>query len=126
MLRRLLWLLPAVLAVTPVFAGDWPQFRGPTAQGLADEQPVTEGANVRRLIALDARDGQLKWKKDRSGKASRNFSFSTPLVITVGGKKQIVSPASGMVGAYDPRTGDEIWKVTYDGYSVIPRPVYGH
>ena len=30
------------------------------------------------------------------------------------------------VEAYDPRTGDEIWKVTYSGYSVIPRPVYGH
>jgi outer membrane protein assembly factor BamB len=86
----------------------------------------TDGARVRQVIALDVRDGQVKWKKDRSGKAARAFSFSTPLVITVGGKKQIVSPASDMVAAYDPATGEEIWKVTYSGYSVIPRPVFGH
>src|SRR5262249_44760020 len=86
----------------------------------------TDGADVRRVVALDAKDGQVKWKKNRSGKASRNFSFSTPLVITVNKKKQIISPASDMVAAYDPATGDEIWKATYKGYSVIPRPVYGH
>ena len=28
--------------------------------------------------------------------------------------------------AYDPKTGDELWKVRYDGYSLLPRPVYGH
>ncbi len=31
-----------------------------------------------------------------------------------------------MIGAYDPDTGREIWKATYNGYSVIPRPVVGH
>ena len=32
-----------------------------------------------------------------------------------------------MVGAYNPDTGAEIWKVTYgDGYSVVPRPVTAH
>lgn len=86
----------------------------------------TDGASVRQVVALDAKDGKLRWKKARSGKASRNFSFSTPLVIKVGDKKQIVSPASDMVAAYDPATGAEIWKVSYSGYSVIPRPVYGH
>src|SRR5262245_13506217 len=86
----------------------------------------TDGANIRQVVALDAKSGKLKWKKDRSGEPDRNFSFSTPLVIDVGGKKQIISPASDMVAAYDPATGDEIWKATYTGYSVIPRPVYGH
>ena len=28
--------------------------------------------------------------------------------------------------AYDPDSGKEIWRVRYDGYSVVPRPVYGH
>jgi len=31
-----------------------------------------------------------------------------------------------MIGAYDPNNGKEIWRVTYDGYSVVPRPVVGH
>ena len=31
-----------------------------------------------------------------------------------------------MIGAYDPVNGKEIWRATYDGYSVVPRPVIGH
>ncbi|MEQ1854621.1 MAG: PQQ-binding-like beta-propeller repeat protein, partial [Chthoniobacteraceae bacterium] len=55
------------------------------------------------------------------------FSFSTPLAITVGGATQIILPGSGFVGSYDPRDGREIWRATYgDGYSVIPRPVFAH
>src|SRR5204862_2808699 len=52
--------------------------------------------------------------------------FSTPLVIDVKGQKQLVSPGSDEVSALDPKTGKEIWTVNYTGYSVIPRPVYGH
>jgi outer membrane protein assembly factor BamB len=85
-----------------------------------------DGGDERFLAALDAATGKLRWKKERSAPAGRKFSFSTPLVITVKGKKQIISPGSDMVGAYDPATGDEIWRVRYNGYSVIPRPVFGH
>src|SRR5262249_59834999 len=53
-------------------------------------------------------------------------SFSTPLLIEVQGRKQLISPGSDVVCAYDPATGREIWRVRYTGYSVIPRPVYGH
>jgi outer membrane protein assembly factor BamB len=86
----------------------------------------TDGATERLLVALDAGTGKVRWKTKRSGKAARkNFAFGTPLVITVGGKKQIISQGSNMVGAYDPQTGAEIWRVRYTGYSVIPRPVFG-
>lgn len=86
----------------------------------------TDGASARAVVALDAKTGKLRWRTQRSGTAGKKFSFSTPLVIEVAGKKQIVSPGSDMVGAYDPVTGSEIWKVRYTGYSVIPRPVFGH
>jgi outer membrane protein assembly factor BamB len=85
-----------------------------------------DGADKQFLAALDRNTGKLLWKTDRKNEAERKFSFSTPLLITVKGQQQIISPASNMVGAYDPRTGREIWRVRYDGYSVIPRPVYGH
>jgi outer membrane protein assembly factor BamB len=85
-----------------------------------------DGATIRELVALDLASGKIKWKSPRTGRASRNFSFSTPLVISVNGKRQIISPASDMVASYDPKTGKEIWKVRYKGYSVIPRPVFGH
>jgi outer membrane protein assembly factor BamB len=86
-----------------------------------------DGGDQRFVVALDARTGKVRWKTDRPGESDRKFSFSTPLVITVNGQKQIISPGSDMVGAYDPATGREIWRVRYNGgYSVIPRPVYGH
>ena len=85
-----------------------------------------DGADVREVVALDARTGKVAWRTKRSGEAGKKFSFSTPLVIEVAGKKQIVSPASDMVAAYAPATGAELWKVRYTGYSVIPRPVFGH
>jgi outer membrane protein assembly factor BamB len=94
---------------------------------LVDDKLVfsTDGRSERYIVALNTKDGKRAWRTKRSGTADRNFSFSTPLVITVDGKKQIISPSSNMVAAYDPKTGDEIWHLRYEGYSVIPRPVYG-
>jgi outer membrane protein assembly factor BamB len=84
-----------------------------------------DGANSPFLIALDAATGQIKWKTPRNGSAKKNFSFSTPLLIEVDGATQLISPASGFVGAYNPDTGHELWRVRYgDGYSVVPRPVF--
>jgi outer membrane protein assembly factor BamB len=85
-----------------------------------------DGGDKRFVAALDRTTGKVRWKANRPGQPSRNFSFSTPLLIEYQGRKQVVSPASDMVLAYDPATGKELWKVRYSGYSVIPRPVFGH
>ncbi|HWG42630.1 MAG TPA: PQQ-binding-like beta-propeller repeat protein [Gemmataceae bacterium] len=84
-----------------------------------------DGGDKRFIAALNVANGDVRWKTDRTIEASRKFSFSTPLLIVVDGKKQIISPGSNVVCAYDPANGREIWRVRYDGYSVIPRPVYG-
>lgn len=86
-----------------------------------------DGASDPFIVALDSQTGTERWKTPRSVSAPKRFSFSTPLVIQVGGERQIVSPASGGICAYSPLTGQEIWRARYgDGYSVIPRPVFGH
>ncbi len=90
-----------------------------------------DGASIRELVALDAKTGEVKWQEKRTAKTGNAFSFSTPLVITVGGgaepgKKLVISPASDMVGAYDLKMGKEVWRVGYTGYSVIPRPVFAN
>lgn len=77
------------------------------------------------IVALDRASGDVRWRTPRKTTARNTFSFSTPTVINTGGAKQIISPASGFIGAYDPKTGGEIWRVTYgEGYSVVPRPVF--
>jgi outer membrane protein assembly factor BamB len=86
-----------------------------------------DGSDMQFVVALDAKSGQVRWKKSRPIiDRNRKFSFSTPLTIDVGGKTQIVAPGTNHVVSYDPRTGTEIWKVEYRGYSVVPRPVFGH
>lgn len=95
---------------------------------LVDDRLVfsVDGADKQFVIALKCADGKAAWKTDRNSAAVRKFSFSTPLAITVNGTKQIISPASDAVIAYDAADGKELWRVKYDGYSVIPRPVHGH
>lgn len=79
------------------------------------------------VIALDKNTGKLRWKFSRVSDAKKKFSFCTPLVIDVNGKRQLITPGSGVVNALDPVTGTEIWKARYDqGYSVVPRPVFAH
>lgn len=80
------------------------------------------------VIALEKATGKLRWKVARPETAATSkFSFCTPLVIQVKGRKQVISPGSGIVQALDPRDGREIWRVMYGvGFSVVPRPIYAH
>jgi outer membrane protein assembly factor BamB len=80
-----------------------------------------DGTDVQFVAALDAETGEVRWKKDRSGP----MAYSTPLVARVGGEDQAVSTGGNRAAAYDPRSGEEIWSVRYQGYSLVPRPVHG-
>lgn len=86
-----------------------------------------DGASNPFFVALNKATGETLWRMPRNTGASKTFSFSTPLVITNDGQAQIISPTSGAIISYDPRTGKEIWRARYpEGYSVIPRPVFAH
>lgn len=85
-----------------------------------------DGGDKQFVVGLDKANGEILWKTDRDTEAKKGFSFSTPLIIEVNGQTQAVCPGSDAVFAYDPKTGDEIWRCDYPGgYSVTPRPVYG-
>lgn len=85
-----------------------------------------DGTDRREVVAFDAATGKVAWEAKRTHPAARPFSFGTPLVITVAGKPMVVAPGSDVVSGHDPETGKELWAVTYKGYSVVPRPVFGH
>jgi len=86
-----------------------------------------DGYDVQFVVALDRKNGDIRWKKERPAtEVVKRFAFSTPLVIEVGGQKQIISTGANSVVAYDPADGSEIWMVKHPGYSVVPRPVYAH
>ncbi|MCA9054369.1 MAG: PQQ-like beta-propeller repeat protein [Planctomycetaceae bacterium] len=86
-----------------------------------------DGRDVQYVVGLDTLSGNERWRTSRETSPSKGFSFSTPLIIEAGGRTQAICPGSEAVFAYDPRTGQEIWRCNYgDGYSVVPRPVYAN
>jgi outer membrane protein assembly factor BamB len=59
-------------------------------------------------------------------RCDRKKEDSTPLVIDVGGKPQLITPASSAAVALDPRTGKPIWWIKYGGHSPAMRSLYGN
>lgn len=85
-----------------------------------------DGPDRREVVAFDKQSGKAVWQFKRNQPARKPFSFGTPLIITIAGKDMVVAPGSDVVNGLDPNTGNELWAVTYDGYSLVPRPVFAH
>jgi outer membrane protein assembly factor BamB len=83
-----------------------------------------DGSDEAFVVALDKRTGKVRWKTAR--RQPWDQAYSTPLVIRVGNRDEVVSAGAYRAAAYDPLSGHEIWRVSYgDGFSNVPRPVYG-
>ncbi|MBV8879003.1 MAG: PQQ-like beta-propeller repeat protein [Planctomycetaceae bacterium] len=90
-----------------------------------------DGYDFQYLTALDKKTGKTVWRADRKHDFGTNDGdakkgFSTPLVIDVGGKPQLISSASASTMALDPATGKEIWHVMYKGHSPASKILYGN
>jgi len=84
-----------------------------------------DGSDEAFVVALDKQTGKVRWKTPR--RQPWDQAYSTPLLIRVGDRDQLVSVGAYRAAAYDPSSGKEIWRVSYaDGFSNVPRPVYGH
>jgi len=83
-----------------------------------------DGGETPYTLALDALTGKEAWKTFRNTPAERPFSFCTPQLITVNGIKQIVSQGTNIVQSLSPADGSVLWFLRYDGYSVVPRPLF--
>jgi outer membrane protein assembly factor BamB len=84
-----------------------------------------DGYDTAFVVAIEAETGKVRWKTPRRRPISQ--AYSTPLVIRAAGRDQLVSAGAFRATAYDPASGEELWWVSYaDGFSNVPRPVYGH
>lgn len=100
---------------------------------LADKMLIfhVDGRDVQYVVALDKNTGETVWKTNRSvdySSVSKDLRkcFATPIVIESEGQRQLVSIGARAMMGYELATGKELWKVTYGGWSIAPRPVHGH
>lgn len=82
-----------------------------------------DGYDLQYVVALDKASGKIRWKTYRGDSA---HAYATPLVISAGGGKQLISPGAGRTVAYDADSGEELWWISYNGFSNVPRPVIAH
>lgn len=110
-----------------------------------------DGIEAQFAISLDKNTGETIWRQDRSvyndqietmmdaglSRAQAEMaakrkpddnrkSYATPAVIEFEGRKQLISPASEVTYAYDPETGEELWRVRHEGWgwNVTCRPIF--
>ena len=107
---------------------------GPGASLMLDGERLyftVDGRDVQYVIALDKATGQTAWKTNRSVDYSPfpnncRKAFCTPILIEVAGHRQLFSPAAKAMFGYDPDSGAELWRARYNGWSMVPRPLFGH
>ncbi len=83
-----------------------------------------DGGDAPCTVALNPANGKEIWRTRRDVVADKTFSFCTPQWISCNGVSQIISPGSNVVQSLSPSDGKVLWFVRYDGFSVVPRPIY--
>jgi outer membrane protein assembly factor BamB len=112
-------------------------FRGPASSPVIYKNLlilIFDGYDVQYVVALDKATGQPVWKKDRNipyktDNGDYKKAYATAQVFEVNGKAELVCPSAEQTIAYDPRTGDELWRVTHEPQRTMnngSRPVAGH
>lgn len=89
-----------------------------------------DGFDKQFIVALDKTTGKTVWKKDRdvefeNDNGDYHKAYSTPLVIDIEDRPILVSPHANGTTAYNPRTGDMIWRMIHGGMNAAARPIYG-
>ncbi len=89
-----------------------------------------DGNDVRFIVALNKSTGDVVWLKERPievyaqiNEASRK-AYITPIIINVNGKDMLISNGAGICSAYNPQTGEEIWRVIRGKGGTISMPFY--
>ena len=98
-----------------------------------------DGVDVQYLTALDKSTGKTIWKTDRStdfkdldesgkprAEGDYRKAYTTPLLASIGSEKQLISIGARATFGYNANTGEELWTVTYNGFSNAASPVLAH
>jgi outer membrane protein assembly factor BamB len=77
---------------------------------------------ISEMIALDGPSGKVVWKTKRPVANS----WSSPVVVGIGDKFQLITASDPWVIAYDPADGTEIWRAECLAGDIASTPVYAN
>jgi outer membrane protein assembly factor BamB len=107
-------------------------FRGPASSPIIVDDLLIltfDGFDLQYLVALNKHTGENVWKRDRNitsydpNEGDFKKAYSTPKVAMLAGRRQMISPSAGATIAYDPATGDELWRVRSGGMNAAAPPL---
>ncbi|MDW8243079.1 MAG: PQQ-binding-like beta-propeller repeat protein [Thermogemmata sp.] len=109
-------------------------FRGPASSPVVYGDLlylIFDGFDQQYVVALDKRTGKTVWKRDRNiqyrtDNGDYKKAYATAALFVVEGQPQLVCPSAECTIAYDPLTGDELWRVVHGGMNGAARPVMAH
>ncbi len=92
---------------------------------------IFDGFDLQYVAALDKLTGKTVWKKDReirysSDNGDYKKAYATPALFEVGGRQLLVCPSAECTMAYDPKTGEELWRIAHGGMNGSARPIMGN
>lgn len=73
-----------------------------------------------RFIALDGQSGKVAWEAKRD----TPNSWTTPIVVDVAGRPQLITVAKPLIVSYNPANGAELWRAQCVGGDVAPSAIY--
>jgi outer membrane protein assembly factor BamB len=118
-------------------------FRGPGSSPILFGDLLImhfDGINVQYVVALDKKTGKTVWRTSRSvdfqdlepngkplGDGDFRKGFATPQIAVAGNQPVLISLGSKALYGYDPRTGQELWRIVdRSAHSPSTRPLVGH
>lgn len=106
-------------------------YMAPDAQwGFASSPVIHNGrliiqADVQKgsfVAAFDIRTGRELWRTPREDVPT----FSTPAVVSMNGRDQVIVNGWKHIGGYDLETGKEVWRMSGGGDIPVPTPIAAH
>jgi hypothetical protein len=112
------------LGHTKLGAYDIPSFEwGPASSPIIFEDLVILQVDTHLdsfVLALDLTTGAVRWKSDRD----EYPSWGTPTIAMTPSGPQLVTNASKYIRGYDPRTGQELWRLGGSSKITAPTPIF--
>jgi len=89
-----------------------------------------DGNDVRFLVALNKSNGEVVWRTERPEEPIKHIpkpnrkAYITPILLNVKGTEMLISNGAGLCNAFDPGTGEEIWRLTGGDGGTIAMPFH--